>query len=113
MASLGSPMLDAITGAISKALVPPSLPPPTLDATSPPSKKPNPHRPPSFSPPPPIFLGVLYNQFLSQVDFEVLRDHARSLGVLMFENPPRRLMVVTPGGHPDVKRFWKRQKHSA
>lgn len=56
--------------------------------------------------------GVLYNQFLSQVDFEVLRDHARSLGVLVFENPGRRLMVVTPGGHPDVKRFWKRQKHN-
>ncbi|XP_054151440.1 LOW QUALITY PROTEIN: general transcription factor IIH subunit 4-like, partial [Melozone crissalis] len=54
--------------------------------------------------------GVLYNQFLSQVDFEVLRDHARALGVLVFENPARRLMVVTPAGHPDVKRFWKRQK---
>ncbi|XP_041339251.1 general transcription factor IIH subunit 4, partial [Pyrgilauda ruficollis] len=49
--------------------------------------------------------GVLYNQFLSQVDFEVLRDHARALGVLVFENPARRLMVVTPAGHPDVKRF--------
>ncbi|XP_033929465.1 general transcription factor IIH subunit 4 isoform X1 [Melopsittacus undulatus] len=57
--------------------------------------------------------GVLYNQFLSQVDFEVLRDHARALGVLVFEHPGRRLMVVTPGGHPDVKRFWKRQKHSS
>ncbi|NXR18401.1 TF2H4 factor, partial [Cinclus mexicanus] len=56
--------------------------------------------------------GVLYNQFLSQVDFEVLRDHARALGVLVFENPGRRLMVVTPAGHPDVKRFWKRQKHN-
>ncbi|NWV19381.1 TF2H4 factor, partial [Origma solitaria] len=56
--------------------------------------------------------GVLYNQFLSQVDFEVLRDHARNLGVLVFENPARRLMVVTPAGHPDVKRFWKRQKHN-
>uniref|UniRef100_UPI0023EA922D general transcription factor IIH subunit 4 n=1 Tax=Agelaius phoeniceus TaxID=39638 RepID=UPI0023EA922D len=56
--------------------------------------------------------GVLYNQFLSQVDFEVLRDHARALGVLVFENPARRLMVVTPAGHPDVKRFWKRQKHN-
>lgn len=66
-----------------------------------------------FSPPRPSLPGVLYNQFLSQVDFEVLRDHARALGVLVFENPGRRLMVVTPGGHPDVKRFWKRQKHSA
>ncbi|XP_039197829.1 general transcription factor IIH subunit 4 isoform X1 [Crotalus tigris] len=57
--------------------------------------------------------GVLYNQFLSQVDFELLRNHAKELGVLVFENPAKRLMVVTPAGHSDVKRFWKRQKHSS
>ncbi|MEE6471932.1 hypothetical protein FKM82_009411 [Ascaphus truei] len=56
--------------------------------------------------------GVLYNQFLSQVDFELLRNYARDLGVLVFENPAKRVMVVTPGGHSDVKRFWKRQKHN-
>ncbi|KAK2511175.1 Gtf2h4 [Columba livia] len=56
--------------------------------------------------------GVLYNQFLSPGDFALLRDHARALGVLLFENPARRLLVVTPGGHPDVRRFWKRQKHN-
>lgn len=56
--------------------------------------------------------GVLYNQFLSQVDFELLRNYAQDLGVLVFENPSRRVMVVTQAGHPDVKRFWKRQKHS-
>lgn len=58
-------------------------------------------------------LGVLYNQFLSQVDFELLLAHARELGVLVFENSAKRLMVVTPAGHSDVKRFWKRQKHSS
>ncbi|XP_036212393.1 general transcription factor IIH subunit 4 isoform X2 [Myotis myotis] len=57
--------------------------------------------------------GVLYNQFLSQVDFELLLAHARELGVLVFENAAKRLMVVTPAGHGDVKRFWKRQKHSS
>ncbi|NXA57490.1 TF2H4 factor, partial [Nothocercus julius] len=57
--------------------------------------------------------GVLYSQFLSQGDFEVLRGHARALGVLVFEHPARRLLVVTPAGHPDVKRFWKRHKQSA
>lgn len=63
---------------------------------------------PVFRPP-----GVLYNQFLSQVDFELLLAHARELGVLVFENSAKRLMVVTPAGHSDVKRFWKRQKHSS
>ncbi|XP_065419950.1 general transcription factor IIH subunit 4-like [Chrysemys picta bellii] len=57
--------------------------------------------------------GVLYNQFLSQMDFELLRNHTQDLGVLVFENPAKRLMVVTPAGHSDVKRFWKRQKQSS
>ncbi|XP_063225175.1 general transcription factor IIH subunit 4 isoform X2 [Bacillus rossius redtenbacheri] len=52
--------------------------------------------------------GVLYSQFLSQVDFEVLRDHAQEQGVLTWQNPARRTMVVTKAGHDDVKRFWKR-----
>lgn len=30
--------------------------------------------------------GVLYSQFHSQTDFEVLRDHALSVGVLIWQN---------------------------
>ncbi|XP_035536920.1 general transcription factor IIH subunit 4, partial [Morone saxatilis] len=54
--------------------------------------------------------GVLYNQFLSQADFEVLRDRAQGLGCLVWQDVAHRVMVVTPQGHSDVKRFWKRQK---
>uniref|UniRef100_A0A672LMX4 General transcription factor IIH subunit 4 n=1 Tax=Sinocyclocheilus grahami TaxID=75366 RepID=A0A672LMX4_SINGR len=54
--------------------------------------------------------GMLYNQFLSQADFEVLRDRAQGLGVLVWQNPAHRVIVVTPHGHSEVKRFWKRQK---
>ncbi|XP_013394189.1 general transcription factor IIH subunit 4 [Lingula anatina] len=56
--------------------------------------------------------GVLYNQFLSQTDFELLRDYARDIDVLVWENPQKRTMVVTRGGHDDVKKFWKRQRSS-
>ncbi|KAG9333509.1 hypothetical protein JZ751_011436 [Albula glossodonta] len=56
------------------------------------------------------YTSVLYNQFLSQADFEVLRDRAQGLGVLVWQNAPHRMMVVTPHGHSEVKRFWKRQK---
>lgn len=56
--------------------------------------------------------GVLYNQFLSQSDFEMLRNYARDMDVLVFDNPSRRIMVVTRGGHDDVKKFWKRNKPS-
>lgn len=30
--------------------------------------------------------GVLYSQFLSQTDFEVLRDHALTTGVLIWQS---------------------------
>lgn len=54
--------------------------------------------------------GVLYNQFLSQADFEVLRDRAQGLGCLVWQDVAHRVMVVTPEGHSEVKRFWKRQR---
>ncbi|KAM7441372.1 General transcription factorIIH subunit 4 [Porites harrisoni] len=56
--------------------------------------------------------GVLYNQFLSQADFETLRKYAEDLGVLMWANSSKRVIVVSRSGHDDVKRFWKRQKQS-
>ena len=52
--------------------------------------------------------GVLYNQFLSQADFEVLKNYAQELGVLIWHNTPKRTMIVTKNGHDDVKKFWKR-----
>ncbi|XP_061598009.1 general transcription factor IIH subunit 4 [Cololabis saira] len=54
--------------------------------------------------------GVLYNQFLSQADFEVLRDRAQGLGCLVWQDVAHRVMVVSPQGHSEVKRFWKRQR---
>lgn len=52
--------------------------------------------------------GVVYNQFLSQGDFNTLRDYAQSIGVMTWQNERTRTMVVTKNGHDDVKRFWKR-----
>lgn len=54
--------------------------------------------------------GVLYNQFLSAADFELLRNYARDLGVLIWDNPSKRVMVVSRTGHDDVKKFWKRNR---
>ncbi|CAL1584123.1 unnamed protein product [Knipowitschia caucasica] len=56
--------------------------------------------------------GVLYNQFLSQVDFEMLRDRAQGLGCLLWQDAPHRVMVVSHQGHSEVKRFWKRQRNT-
>nr|XP_027205656.1 general transcription factor IIH subunit 4-like [Dermatophagoides pteronyssinus] len=54
--------------------------------------------------------GVLYSQFNSQTDYEALKKYAFNLGVILFENSSRRLLVVTPTGHEEVKRFWKKHK---
>ncbi|XP_052221725.1 general transcription factor IIH subunit 4-like isoform X3 [Dreissena polymorpha] len=56
--------------------------------------------------------GVLYSQFLSQADFEKLRDFAKEQGVLVWDNTNKRVMVVSRAGHDSVKRFWKQQKNS-
>lgn len=52
--------------------------------------------------------SVLYNQFLSQRDYEVVRDYAQEIGVLVHGNDQKRTVVVTKNGHDDVKKFWKR-----
>lgn len=54
--------------------------------------------------------GVLYSQFNSQPDYELLRKYANDLGVIIFENTSRRLLVVTTSGHEEVRRFWRRNK---
>ncbi|XP_026683873.1 general transcription factor IIH subunit 4 [Diaphorina citri] len=50
--------------------------------------------------------GVLYSQFVSQADFEKLRDYAQDLGVLTWQNEKKRTVVVTKQGHSDIKKFW-------
>ncbi|KAJ0174375.1 hypothetical protein K1T71_010521 [Dendrolimus kikuchii] len=57
--------------------------------------------------------GVVYNQFLSQADFVVLRDYARQQGVLTWQNERSRTMVVRRAGHDDVRKFWKRYSKSS
>lgn len=54
--------------------------------------------------------GVLYSQFISQSDFQLLRNYASDLGVLIWDNPGKRVMVVNRNGHDEVKRFWKRHR---
>ncbi|KAF8566954.1 hypothetical protein P879_06625 [Paragonimus westermani] len=54
--------------------------------------------------------GCLYEQFSKSTDFEVVRDYAKNIGVLLWENPERRLMVVSKSGHEDVRKFWKQKR---
>ena len=51
--------------------------------------------------------GVLYNQFLSQSDYDTVKTYAESLGVVVWCKDDKRTLVVTKDGHGDVKRFWR------
>ena len=53
--------------------------------------------------------GVLYNQFLSQTDYETVRNYADELGCVVWNSDPKRTLVVTKDGHDDVKRYWRQQ----
>ena len=50
---------------------------------------------------------MLYNQFLSQSDYDTVKTYAESLGVVVWCKDDKRTLVVTKDGHGDVKRFWR------
>ena len=54
--------------------------------------------------------GVLYNHFDTPQDFEILKNYAEMIGVLIWASSTSKTMVVTKDGHDDVRRYWKRNK---
>ena len=42
--------------------------------------------------------GVLYNQFLSQADYETVKNYADGLGCVVWNNDLKRTLVVTKDG---------------
>ncbi|XP_044746772.1 general transcription factor IIH subunit 4 [Coccinella septempunctata] len=52
--------------------------------------------------------GVLYSQFLSQADFNVLKEYAQTNGYLIWSHKEKRTLVIDKNSHDDVKKFWKR-----
>ncbi|XP_050352639.1 general transcription factor IIH subunit 4 [Nymphalis io] len=57
--------------------------------------------------------GIVYNQFLSQAEFGVLREYASRCGFLTWHSERARTLVLTRAAHDDVKRFWKRYSKSS
>jgi len=54
--------------------------------------------------------GMLYNQFNTPSDFEMIEKYARDHNVLLWSNAQKRCVIVAKSGHEDVKRFWKNQR---
>ncbi|KAI8139463.1 RNA polymerase II transcription factor B subunit 2 [Fennellomyces sp. T-0311] len=53
--------------------------------------------------------AYLYHEFNMQADFDAAEKHAKDLEVLLWSNPKKRTMVITQGGHDQVKGFVKRR----
>lgn len=51
--------------------------------------------------------GVLYNQFLSQADYEMVKNYADQRSLVVWSKDEKRTLVVKKEGHDDVKRFWR------
>ena len=51
------------------------------------------------------FDNVIYSRYIFSLSL-CFQD----LGVLVHENVGKRVMIVTPSGHDDVKRFWRRYR---
>ena len=54
--------------------------------------------------------GNLYTDFTSSFDFVQVRDYAKSLGVLQWENEQKRMLFVSADGHEAVRDFIQRRR---
>jgi transcription initiation factor TFIIH subunit 4 len=54
--------------------------------------------------------GMLYIQFNSANDFELIEKYAKDMNVLLWSSTQKRCIIVSKAGHDDVKRFWKMQR---
>lgn len=56
--------------------------------------------------------GQFYSDFDSDADYNLVLGFARRSNALLYENAERRVLVVTPEGHDEVKRLWKQHKRA-
>lgn len=54
--------------------------------------------------------GVMYDHFNNSQEYEIIKSYAEIIGVLMWFNATKRILVVSKEGHEDVKRYWKKHK---
>ncbi|KAF9009996.1 transcription factor Tfb2-domain-containing protein [Cyathus striatus] len=57
--------------------------------------------------------GYLYTAFASQADYEFVLNYANELGVVLWENAPRRCFFASIEGHANIKGFIERRKSEA
>ncbi|CAK9291999.1 unnamed protein product [Gordionus sp. m RMFG-2023] len=56
--------------------------------------------------------GVLYNQFSTRSDFDIIQACAQNINVVEWSSRNKRVLIVSKDGHDEVKKFWKSHKSS-
>ncbi|KAG8930978.1 RNA polymerase II transcription factor B 52 kDa subunit [Tulasnella sp. 418] len=54
--------------------------------------------------------GYLWRDFTSFSDYEIVRNYARQIGVVLWENPEKRWMFLTAEGHVSCRSFIERRQ---
>ncbi|KAL7671188.1 hypothetical protein ACOME3_006093 [Neoechinorhynchus agilis] len=54
--------------------------------------------------------AFMYINFENDVAFKILSNYARSIGVLLYSNTQKKIMVVADDGHVKVKRYWRKHR---
>jgi len=56
-----------------------------------------------------LVQGYLYTAFASQADYEFVRNYARELDVVLWENNARRCFFGSLDGHANIRGFIERR----
>ena len=51
--------------------------------------------------------GYLYQQFLSEKEYDAALNEAKGINALLYAKPSSRLMIISPEGHEHIKQFIK------
>jgi transcription initiation factor TFIIH subunit 4 len=56
-----------------------------------------------------LFSGVLHSDFHTGADFELVREYAEKMGVLLWHDPMKRMVFVSQAGVAPVRDFIDRR----
>lgn len=59
-----------------------------------------------------MHAGFLWTEFTSQADYDLVRDYANKLGLVIWENPQKRMFFANVEGHATIRTFIERRKQA-
>ncbi|KZV82245.1 transcription factor Tfb2 [Exidia glandulosa HHB12029] len=56
--------------------------------------------------------GFLWTEFTSQADYDLVRDYASKLNLVIWENPQKRMFFASTDGHANIRTFIERRRQA-